>query len=384
MSRPRKETLKKRKDGRYRTIYKGIQFYGKTSNEAIMAREAYKELERNGYFDKPLSPPLETFADKWFNQTYKNKAYKTRTKAKTILNKLINEYGCMQINEIKPADIKDIYTNEFAGLNDQYIKSASQIYKKLFDAAIDNKYCTENPARMTSAQPHKGYMGSHRAITDLERKWITEYCQNHKLYPAVMTMLYAGIRPPEAKALNLDKSFDESKMELKIYEFAHQIDDNHYEINETGKNKNAIRTVPVFPPLYKAIKDKHGLLVPTKDNKITTLSGWYSAWRSYVSAMETAINGCSKRWYGRSKEHKAILDAGGSLPPWREFNVVPYDLRHSFCTMCRDNGVEINTCIHWMGHTDASMILKIYDEFNYKRAITEADKLRKNYFKSSE
>ena len=63
MSRPKKETLKQRKDGRYRTIYKGIPFYGKTSEEAIMAREAYKDLERKGYFDKTITPPLETFAN---------------------------------------------------------------------------------------------------------------------------------------------------------------------------------------------------------------------------------------------------------------------------------------------------------------------------------
>jgi integrase len=96
--------------------------------------------------------------------------------------------------------------------------------------------------------------------------------------------------------------------------------------------------------------------------------------------MEAAINGCQKRWYGRTREHKAILEAGGVLPPWRSFTVVPYDLRHSFCTMCRDNGVELNTCIHWMGHTDAKMILKIYDEFSETRSNSEAKKLNQIYF----
>ena len=65
------------------------------------------------------------------------------------------------------------------------------------------------------------------------------------------------------------------------------------------------------------------------------------------------------------------------MPPWREFNVVPYDLRHSFCTMCRDNGVELHTCIEWMGHADAKMIMKIYDEVSDQRSKIEAQKLEK-------
>ena len=75
-----------------------------------------------------------------------------------------------------------------------------------------------------------------------------------------------------------------------------------------------------------------------------------------------------------------MIAEGGKLPPWRPFTVVPYDLRHSFCTMCRDNGVELNTCIKWMGHADAKMILKIYDEFNDGRSEREAERLKNTLF----
>ncbi|MBP5728583.1 MAG: hypothetical protein J6Y48_16040, partial [Clostridia bacterium] len=114
-----------------------------------------------------------------------------------------------------------------------------------------------------------------------------------------------------------------------------------------------------------------------------TIQAWKSAWESYVTCMETAINGCQKRWYGRTREHRAMIDAGGKLPPWRPFTVVPYDLRHSFCCMCRDNGVELNTCIRWMGHADAKMILKIYDEASDNRSQKEAERLKKTLFRSA-
>ena len=50
--------------------------------------------------------------------------------------------------------------------------------------------------------------------------------------------------------------------------------------------------------------------------------------------------------------------------------------------MCRDNGVELKTCIRWMGHKDAKMILKIYDEASDNRSEKEAERLKKTLFRS--
>lgn len=97
--------------------------------------------------------------------------------------------------------------------------------------------------------------------------------------------------------------------------------------------------------------------------------------------MEEQINGISFRWYGRTKEQRQLAEAG-KLPPWIEFTVVPYDLRHSFCTMCRDAGVELHTCVEWMGHKDATMIMRIYDEVSENRSDSEAEKLKKSLFRS--
>lgn len=94
--------------------------------------------------------------------------------------------------------------------------------------------------------------------------------------------------------------------------------------------------------------------------------------------METAINGISKRWYGKTKEQQARKEAG-DLPPWIEFDIVPYTLRHAFCQMCRDANpqVDINTCRRWMGHADAKMILKVYDSVSADREDKERKKVEK-------
>ena len=43
--------------------------------------------------------------------------------------------------------------------------------------------------------------------------------------------------------------------------------------------------------------------------------------------------------------------------------------------MCRDYGVEINTCRKWMGHADTQMILKVYDSVSTDRSASETCKV---------
>jgi integrase len=384
MPRKKKEVLKKRADGRYRTVYRGVYFYGHSSDEAIAAREVYKELESSGELARANGPTLESFAMRWIKNAKPNVMPQTKTEAQIHLNKLIERYGFYALSDIKPSDIKTIYSEDYANLSDSYIKAASRLYKSLFDSAVEDGYCKINPARMKSAQPHKGYEKKRKAITPEEREWILTYCHDHKLYPAVMAMLYAGLRPPEAKALNIDKAYNPKTMTITLTEFIHTTGSNKYEVTSKGKTDKSVRTIPVFLPLENALKGKHGLLVPTRDGNIVTISAWRSLWSSYLFCMETAINGCEKRWYGKTKEHKRILAEGGKLPPWKEFKIQPYQLRHSFCVFCRDHGVELNTCVSWMGHKDAKMILKVYDEVSADRSYMEAIKLQQTVFQGHE
>ena len=54
-----------------------------------------------------------------------------------------------------------------------------------------------------------------------------------------------------------------------------------------------------------------------------------------------------------------------------------HDLRHTYCTMLRDAGVDIHQAIIWMGHADEKMILRIYDHPG--RTREEEAKTRLNF-----
>ena len=376
MPRPKKQHLKRRPDGRYACRYKDQWFYGYTEEEALAAREAYKEAERAGQIP-PSAITVAQYAAKWLPVARAAVSPATYRGLATHLDHFAQIIGDTPISEVTPFQIRTVYATKYLGLSQSYILAAKQIIVDLFDSAVENGLCRTNPARSKDAQPHTGTTGSHRAITDLERYWITHLCTDHRCHAAVMAMLYAGLRPQEVKALKVERDVDFKASRITLHEFAHLDPENlqRYEYTETGKTENAARTIPLFAPLREALEGRSGYVITSAHGKQVTIQTWKVAWNSYVSAMETAINGCHQRWYGKTREHKALLAEGKELPPWIPFTVTPYDLRHSFCTWCRDHNVEMNTCIKWMGHADAKMILKIYDTVSEDRFLAQAAKL---------
>ena len=83
-------------------------------------------------------------------------------------------------------------------------------------------------------------------------------------------------------------------------------------------------------------------------------------YESYMAFLETRINGCPKRWYGRTRAHKALLAAGQELPLWKEVTIRCHDFRVDFCTRCYYADIPVVTLQHWMGHASLKMILEIY------------------------
>ena len=373
MPRKKKEHLKRRKDGRFRCKYHDIPFYGRTEEEAFAARDEYIRNQEKGFRRQTVTE----YGLPWLRRSFPEVADKTYTGLAIHLQHLIDEIGDKQIDSVVPSDIKQVYSVQYKGRSNSYLKAAKQLFSALFDSAVADGLCRSNPARDKTAKPQKGNKPKERKLTKQQREWIETLCTDHRAWPAVMTMLYAGVRPQEMKAIDIDRDVDFKNDIITVRETAHIDPDNaqKYAYTEEGKTEWSNRQIPLFPPLKQALKGKHGYLITSAHGKRVTIQTWKTAWRSYVFSMETAINGIQKRWYSRTKEHKKILEAGGKLPEWIDFDIVPYTLRHAFCVMCRDSGVELNTCRRWMGHADANMILKVYDSVSEDRSEQEREKV---------
>ena len=374
---PREKKNKIRKDKRFRRVYHGIPFYSRISDDDAKAkRDEYIRNEQRGFLKRQT---VSEYALPWLKRSYPKGSVRDSTYAGLAihLQHLIDKIGNKQISEIVPSDIKQIYADQYAGLSNSYIRSAKQLYCSLFDAVQADGLITFNPARDKSAKPHTGKKPNERVLTKQERAYIETLCTDHRMHPAVMCMLYAGLRPQECKALKIDRDVDFENDVITVRSTAH-LDGQKYAFSDEMKTEWSARRVPLFPPLKRALNGKKGYLITSAHGKQVTIQTWKVAWNSYLYNMESAINGVPKRWYGKTRDQKRLADEG-NLPTWIEFDIVPYTLRHAFCAFCRDHNVDINTCRRWMGHADATMILKVYDSVSNDREDQERKKIEKEW-----
>ena len=384
---PRRK-IKPRADGRIPLHRDGHYFYGKTEKEAEQKYEAWKREQAAALSKQAQGITVRTYAGKWLPLHRGGVGRKTYNDYAKQINALIDSIGDVPLCRVTVDDAKGVYTSHYTGYSDSTIKRARMLFIDLFDTAIENNLCIRNPFRSKHAQPDKGEEGSHRAITDQERALILD--TPHPFRPAVMTMLYAGLRRGEALALDLDRDIDYDN-DLIHVRYAVRYDSNQ-PILDDPKTEAGARDIALFSILRQELKGSHGLLAPSAQGVLMSESAFDSAWASYILAVECRINGVKqKRWYGRTREHKARIKeaerlrkegrkeeaAAIDLPPWKTFDIRPHDLRHSYCTMLRDAGVDMKQAMEWMGHADEKMILRIYDHLSPGRAQKSKNQVEK-------
>ncbi len=358
-----RQSLTKRADGRYRVKYQDRYFYGTTQAEAMRKRDEYKQAQRDGL--QVHCPTVSAYAVEWLpahKRTVSIKCYNDYAKQLDALCSVLGKYP---LSSVTPTDIKGVYSDKYADYSGYTIKRAKMIFTALFDSAVADGYIRVNPCRNKTARPHKGKEGTHRELTGEEDAILLAV--DHPLRPAVMLMRYAGLRRGEALALNVTRDVDFERGLIHVRRAIAYT--SNQPIVKKPKTEAGARTVPLFDILRHEIDGIDGYIAKAKRNKgIMSESAFRSAWASYLRAVECHINGYTqKRWYGNTREDKAIITAGGKLPPWKTFDIRPHDLRHSFCTMLRDAGVDMHLTMEWMGHGDEKMILKIYDHVNENR-----------------
>ena len=354
MPRIKKQHLKQRKDGRYCCVYHGKQFMGNTEDEALAARDAYKRREASGEFAVENIRFFD-YGAKWV------KAYKSHlTEAPydthvRMLNRFIDSIGNKLMTEITPTDISTFY-QLFAGMSASTIHSARDTIKGVFKAALADGVIKKDPA--ANVDPPKGTKGTHREITQEERQLIHQV--EHRLRPAVMTMLYAGLRRGEAMALVVERDVDFEHLTITVRE-AVRFDEQGQPMIVRPKTEAGVRTVPMLEGLANELRGISGMLCKSASGDMMTESAWSRAWDSYLYALGVTANGCSKRW---------------TKSAWKPVTIRPHDLRHSFCTMLYDSGVDLKTAMHWMGHADQTMTMQIYTHLTETRKKEAENSLR--------
>lgn len=378
-----KQKLKKRADGRYRASYRGKFFYAEDPDEALRLRDDYKYRCEHGY-DDLRNISVKQYAAEWLPLYKEGKIQlNTYNQYATLFEKLNSVIGNQNMSSVTPDDVARVW-KVFNGQSKSQLKKAGYLYRRLFDSAIESGYCRRNPFRSEAVEKPKGTEGSHRALEDWERRLVETV--PHRIQLAVLVMLYAGLRRGEILALKYNHVSKDRITVHQAVSFA-----GSQPITKDTKNKSSMRTVPLLAQLRPYFFDendqplhKSGYICPCVDGSVCTESGWKRAWESYISTLETVLNGTEKRWYHRTREWKHShpdewakyeklkrtkpkLAEEYRLIGWQDVTIRPHDLRHSFCEWAITNGVGPKTLMNWMGHTDERMIMKIYDHVTSRR-----------------
>ncbi len=371
MASTKKPKLTVRSDGRYAARYKNKIFYGNTAEEAIELRDEYKYQCTHG-IEQIKNITVKEYADKWLPIAKASVIDKTYNDYANQLDALTAVCGDKYMNAVVPNDILKVWTH-YLGYSESTIHRARMLYRALFASGIENGYCRSNPVAKDGAKPHKGTVGTHREIEQWERRMIESF--PHRMQAPAMLMLYAGLRRGEMLAFT---GKDVGKKQIIVNQAVRF--ENNRPILCDPKTEAGKRSIPIFNKLKPFLNDLEGLILPDTNGKLCSETAFNNAWRDWKNQIEKQLNNCTqKRWYfieasyrdrdpNRYDRIQKLLAQGKKeeadklrFMDWKEWTVRPHDLRHSFCVMLRDAGVDLKLAIKWMGHADEKMILKIYD-----------------------
>ena len=103
-----------------------------------------------------------------------------------------------------------------------------------------------------------------------------------------------------------------------------------------------------------------------------TLNAWKSLWESYMLELNFR--------YGKITEKRERHDPRGQIMSIDPFTI--HSLRHTFCTIMYEAGIDVLTAKEQMGHSDVKTTLSIYthlDKVYKKKNISKLDEYLENY-----
>ncbi|MCL2216928.1 MAG: site-specific integrase [Defluviitaleaceae bacterium] len=288
---------------------------------------------------------VERWANTWL-ETYKKPVVgdsQYRDYRFYINSAILPEIDCTRLGQIKDVHLQKIL-NMHVGKSKSYLTKLRITISAMFKRAYLSKLIPHNPAE--NLELPAATEGTHRRVTDYERSKILSLSEVHHAGLWVKLMLYTGLRPGETRALDwrhidFDKSVVQVEQAMKAYT-----------TNIGGpKSKAGVRSVPINKDLLR------DLLVARKcpfepvftkpvSGKRHNEKSMLGMWNNFKRHLDIDIG-------AKLYLNKIILSVVAS-------DLVPYCLRHTYCTDLQDAGIPINVARYLMGHSSITMTAKIY------------------------
>lgn len=367
----------KRSDGRYQArVYLGTDSQGKKQFKYVYASSvkelAKAEAEIRAKVEKGIN--LMTISDTYGEWLERLKAVKETELTESEYNTFVARasyfsqfFGRVPLKDINQQNIQPIINAVFKRnpstgkpsakrTVERYIASASAV----FEYAIENRATDFNPCKYIKV-PKEAKITERRALSPQERKWIED--TPHRAQTAAMLMMYSGLRRGEATAL----LWSDIDLKNKTITVNKSYDFKNYCI-KSPKTASGTRVVTIPDKLVAYLQnlEKRSIYVLTSaSGKVMTNASWQKMWESYIIELNNK--------YSLQTEKRKLYDPKGQIITIESFT--PHCLRHTFCTIMYEAGIDVLTAKEQMGHSDVKTTLAIYTHLDSQHKKRNVSKL---------
>lgn len=348
-------------------MYEGKRYYvrGKSERDAQKKLVALQvELKTSG---KKLNGKMtvKAWSEKWLEVYVDHK--KATAKSIEMYHQKLKTTILPEIGSMRMEDVRDTHLQELlnkANSSYSHAQKVRIVLHAMFKRAAKSHIIPYDPSE--DLELPDAPKGKRRSITDQERAMILDTAKVHHAGPFVLLMLYCGIRPNEAIALQW-KDLDFKSALLHVEKALESGNNKHIKKPKTDAGIRCIEMprelMEALLPLRKGPFDP--VLLQPRGKKRHTESSIHDAWNNFLRVMDIR-NGAEVY---RSQIVKSVLAD----------DLVPYCLRHTFCTDLQRADVPLNVAKYLMGHEDVSTTGNIYTDTTPDVIRLAGAKMRKFY-----
>ena len=374
--------VSQRADGRYhaRAIVRGkrIEIYNKDLKQLRKDFDLAKAaaLQSNIIEEKDIK--FTEYFDSWF-ESYKKHRLKSVISQNAYYRRVKNTY-CSLLGEVNLKDIThekiQAATNELSErkYTPRTIREALSAVRECLDIAVINKKIDYNPIIRINIKEKNEAMLERRVLDNWEIPLFIEEAKRDWYYEAYMILLNSGMRIGEFSALTWD-CVDFQKKEIRINKsmsFGY-VEGKKIEIVTSPKTRAAYRTIPFFDGVEEWFKSWE-----QKQDELKEKLG--DRWRARPELGDivfcTSLGSPASRYavsHSLAKIEKNMQlkeDFNARLEnrePRKIEHLHPHCLRHSFCTLCFQRGINPSVIQALMGHSDFAVTTSYLHVLDDKR-----------------
>lgn len=332
-----------RKTARYNG--KKYEATGKTELEAMTKLAEKLAAAKRGEEIISGSMTVDTWYKQW-KATYKDPKGLTE-KSLGMYDEKYMKYISPVIGHMKLRDVKDVHLqkilNSQSGMSQSHVEKIRRVLREMFSRARKSRMIAYDPSEDLELPAY--HTGTHRSLTDEERAVLLKVAETHHAGLYILTLLYTGMRPGEAAALNwADIDFKNNMIHI------HAAVESGSNRIKGPKTEAGVRDLPIHAALLPRLLEARGAPfdpVFTGEGGSRLNSGnQYRLWKSFKRSMDIDM--------GAEVYRNQIVES--KIAP----DLTPYCLRHTFATDCARAGVPLETVRWLLGHTDISTTANIY------------------------